>query len=139
VRLVDGVGILVAELVHDAGDALVVLRVEGIPDEALELEGAAFALVVELVVERLSDVRVHVGGSVCEQTLHGDAEGYRRLIVSEGGEGAIVKCGRRDSPVRWVVAKLEARPARIWKRTSSCFSGRYTPAPPHSKPQPAGT
>jgi hypothetical protein len=139
VRLVDGVGILVAELVHDAGDALVVLRVEGIPDEALELEGAAFALVVELVVERLSDVRVHVGG-VCKNRLYmAMPRGYRRLIVSEGGEGAIVKCGRRDSPVRWVVAKLEARPARVWKRTSSCFSGRYTPAPPHSKPQPAGT
>jgi hypothetical protein len=84
VRLVDGVGVLVAELVHDAGDALVVLRVEGIPDEALELEGAAFALVVELVVERLSDVRVHVGGSVCEQTLHGDAEGLSQADSVRG-------------------------------------------------------
>lgn len=64
-RLVDRVGILVAELVHDARHALVVVRVQRVPDEAFELEGAALALVVELIVERLGDVGVHGAGGVC--------------------------------------------------------------------------
>lgn len=63
-RLVDGVCVLVAELVHDPGDPVVVLRVQGIPDEAFEFEGSTLALVVELIIERLSDVWVHVEGYV---------------------------------------------------------------------------
>jgi hypothetical protein len=61
-RVVDGIGVLVAQLVDDFCYPVVVLGDEGIADEALELEGAALALVVELVVERFSNVGVHVAG-----------------------------------------------------------------------------
>lgn len=60
VRLVDGVGVVLAELVHDPRDSLVVLRIEGAPDEGLELEGAALALVIDLVAEQPRDRSVHV-------------------------------------------------------------------------------
>lgn len=60
VGLVDGVGIVMAELVHDFGYPVVVLRVQCVADEAFKLECAALALVVELVAERLGDVGVHV-------------------------------------------------------------------------------
>ena len=58
-RLVDGVCIVVAEFVHNPGYPVVVLRMECISNQALELECAAFALVVELIVKRLGDVGVH--------------------------------------------------------------------------------
>jgi hypothetical protein len=58
-RVVNRVGVLVAQLVHNPGHSLVVLRIEGIPDQRLELEGTALALVVELIVERFGDVGVH--------------------------------------------------------------------------------
>jgi len=59
VRLVDSVGVLMAELVHNLGYPVVVLGSECIADEAFELECAALALVVELIVERFSDINVH--------------------------------------------------------------------------------
>ena len=57
--LMNGVGILVAELVHDPCYPVVVLGGEGIADEAFELEGSALALVVELIIERFGDIGVH--------------------------------------------------------------------------------
>jgi len=59
VWLVDGVRILVAELVHDLLDAVEVDGGERFADEAFQLEGPALALVVELVIEGLGDVGVH--------------------------------------------------------------------------------
>lgn len=61
-RLVDSVCILMAELVYNLCYPVVVLRLECISDEALELECAALALVIELVVQRFGDVDVHVEG-----------------------------------------------------------------------------
>lgn len=67
-RLVNRVRILVTELVHDPGYPGVVPCVEGIANQAFELEGAALALVVELVVEGFGDAGVH-GGMVAGQTI----------------------------------------------------------------------
>jgi hypothetical protein len=72
VRLVDGVGVVVAELVDDLRYPVVVLRLESIANETLELECAAFALVVELIVKRFGDVGVH-SDSVRRLPLHGAA------------------------------------------------------------------
>ena len=69
-RLVDGIGVVVAELVHDLLDPVVVLGGEQVPDESLKLEGAALALVVELIVEGFGDVDVHAECSA-GQLLHG--------------------------------------------------------------------
>jgi hypothetical protein len=57
--LVDGVCVVVAELVHNPGYPIVVLCREGIPNQPLELECSALALVVELVAERFSNIGVH--------------------------------------------------------------------------------
>jgi hypothetical protein len=59
VGLVDSVRIVVAELVHNLRYSVVVLRLQGFANKGLELEGAALALIVELVVERFGDVGVH--------------------------------------------------------------------------------
>lgn len=59
-RLVNSIRIMVAELMHNLSYPVVVLRDEGISNEALELECAALALVVELIVERFGDVGVHI-------------------------------------------------------------------------------
>jgi Ran GTPase-activating protein (RanGAP) involved in mRNA processing and transport len=67
--LVDSVCVVVAELVHNLRDLAVVLRGECIANEALELECAALALVVDLVAERFSDVGVHVD-EVYRKRLH---------------------------------------------------------------------
>jgi hypothetical protein len=61
-RLVDGVGILVAELVDNLLDAVEIGGGEGLADEALELQGPTLALVVQLVIEGLGDVGVHGTG-----------------------------------------------------------------------------
>lgn len=58
--LVHSVRIVMAEFVHDFGYPVVVLRVQCIANEALELECAALALVVELVVERFGNIGVHI-------------------------------------------------------------------------------
>ena len=60
VRLMDRVRIVVAEFVNNLGYPVVVLRLKRLSNEALELECAAFALVIELIVKRFRDVRVHV-------------------------------------------------------------------------------
>jgi hypothetical protein len=73
-RLVDSIGILLAELVHNTGYSVVVLCIQGMPDEALELECSALALVVELIVQRLGDVGVH-GEGACAGRLHVNAAG----------------------------------------------------------------
>ena len=83
-RLVDGVRILMAELMHNLGYPVVVLGSKCISDEALELEGSALTLVVELVVEGFSDVDVHV------------EIGYRGSLHVAAGEG------------------LHTRPAAVW-------------------------
>jgi len=72
VRLVDGVGVVVAELVDDLRYPVVVLRLEGIANETLELKCAAFALVVELIIKRFGNVGVH-SDSVRRLPLHGAA------------------------------------------------------------------
>lgn len=71
-RLVDCVGVVVAELVDDLRYPVVVLRLEGIANETFELECAAFALVVELIAKRFGDVGVH-SDSVRQLPLHGAA------------------------------------------------------------------
>jgi len=84
VGLVDGIGVLLAQLAHDAGYPVVVLGGEGVADEAFELERAALALVVELVVEGFSDIDVH--GEVAGRTsLHGAAASLSHLGVTACG------------------------------------------------------
>jgi hypothetical protein len=70
--LMDSIRIVVAELVHNLGYPVVVLRNECISDEALKLECAAFALVVKLIVERFRDVGVH-NDSLWRLPLHAAA------------------------------------------------------------------
>jgi hypothetical protein len=70
VWVVDSVCILVAELVHNPGYPVVVLRIQCIPNEGLKLEGTALALVVQLIVERFSNVGVHGGVLVCSEYVH---------------------------------------------------------------------
>ena len=83
VGLVNRIGVLVAELVHDAGYPVVVLGGESVPDEALELERAALALVVELVIEGFGDVDVHGGGQLYMwgTNLHGAAGSLSHLAL----------------------------------------------------------
>lgn len=72
-RLVDGVGIFVAELRDDALDPVEVSGLERFADKAFELESTALPLVVELVVQGFRDIGVH-GESLlicCGATLHG--------------------------------------------------------------------
>lgn len=71
-RLVDGVCIFVTELMDDLLDSVVVAGGEGLSDQAFELEGAALALVVQLIVERFGDVGIHDEFAlVVGQLLHG--------------------------------------------------------------------
>jgi hypothetical protein len=80
--MVDGIRVLVAELVYNFCYPIVVLGDESIADEAFKLEGAALALVVELIVERFSDVGVHgeaEGDDVMSATLY-----MARLSHTEG-------------------------------------------------------
>jgi hypothetical protein len=100
VGLVDGIGVLLAELAHDAGDPVVVLGSEGFADEAFELERAALAPVVELVVEGFGDVDVHgeVGAQQLYMVLHA-----AYLIVR------LLRAGYRP-----LSSKLELRLVRSW-------------------------
>lgn len=72
-RLVDSVGVIMAELMDDLGYPVVVLGSKCIADETFELEGSALSLVVELVVECFGDVDVHGGKAACMPALHGAA------------------------------------------------------------------
>lgn len=74
VRLVNGVCIVVAELVDNLRYPVVVLRLEGIANEALKLQGAALALVIELIVECFGNVGVHID-SARRMPLHVAAMG----------------------------------------------------------------
>jgi hypothetical protein len=65
---------VVAEFVHNLGYSFVILRDECISNKALELESAAFALVIELIVKRFGDVGVHID-NVRRLPLHGAAMG----------------------------------------------------------------
>lgn len=107
VGLVDGVRIVVAELVHNLGYSVVVLRLEGLANKGLELERAALALVVELVVERFGDVGVHndrgrqrplhvaaTGTSSCERR---GGQGGRRGRGRRGGSLCVSRCAVRAS------------------------------------------
>lgn len=105
-RLVDGVGVVVAELVYDLCYPVVVLRLEGIANETLELECAAFALVVELIVKRFRNVGVH-SDSVRQLPLHGAATDS--LWSTRGG--------RRVVNGRWQV--------RLLSRRRACFKSSH--------------
>jgi len=87
VGLVHGIGIVVAQLMDDAGDAGVVVGGEGIADQALELERAALALVVELVVQRLGDVGVHGAASAEEPGGLYTAQRQASCMLWAGGGG----------------------------------------------------
>jgi hypothetical protein len=84
VGLVDGIGVLLTQLANDPGYPVVVLGSECVPDEAFEFEGAALALVVELVVERFSDIGVHSEEVECTTTLHGAAAGGSHRACTAG-------------------------------------------------------
>ena len=80
VGLVDSIGVLMAELVHDLCYPVVVLGSQCIPDEAFELERAALALVIELVIEGFGDIGVH-GEVEWSRTLHGAAARVSHLAL----------------------------------------------------------
>jgi hypothetical protein len=89
-RVVNRICILIAELMHNLGYSVVVLCIEGAPYKSLELEGSALALVVELVIERFSDIGIHDGVVVCVEYLHagaarlphgGACSGYREYCM----------------------------------------------------------
>lgn len=69
-RLMDGIGIFLTELTHDFLNLGVVLGGERVADEALKLEGAALALVIEFVVQRLGDVGIHADVAISQPLLH---------------------------------------------------------------------
>lgn len=49
-RLVHGIGVVMAELVHDLGNPVMVAFGESSSDSAFEIESAAFPLVVQFVL-----------------------------------------------------------------------------------------
>ena len=57
--LVDSISIVMAELVNDGLDAVMVALSKRVADQSLELEGTGFAFVVELVVQCLLNVGIH--------------------------------------------------------------------------------
>ena len=95
VGLVDSVGIFVTKLVHNLGYPVVVLCSECISDEAFELEGAALALVVELIVQSLGDVDIHVQCAV-QQLLHGGAAQLLQVLLTVRGAGDVQARGERS-------------------------------------------
>lgn len=80
----DSVCVVVAELVDDLGYPVVVLRLKRLSNEALELECAAFALVVELIVKRFRDVGVHID-RLRPLPLHAAATGSSSTNARKGG------------------------------------------------------
>jgi hypothetical protein len=97
--VVDRICILVAELMHDLGYSIVVLCIEGIPDQGLELEGSALALVIELIIQRFSDIGIHGGVVACVECLHagaaclphaGACSGYGEYV--KGGQRVVTCC-----------------------------------------------
>jgi hypothetical protein len=68
--MVNGIRVLVAELVDNFGYSVVVLGIQCISNEGFELECSALALVVQLIVERLSDIGVHAGVWASGGRLH---------------------------------------------------------------------
>lgn len=56
----DSICVVVTELMHNLGDPVVVVRLECFADESLELECAALALVVELIIKRFGNIGVHI-------------------------------------------------------------------------------
>lgn len=101
VGLVHGVGILVAELMDNSLDLVVVACGQTVPNQALELERAAFPLVVELVVECLCDVGIHadkrggrecMGGSASPQASTGQASVVMAVQGKDYGQLAVL-CG----------------------------------------------
>lgn len=82
-RLMDRICILVTELGDNPLYPVEICSGERLADEALELEGAAFPLVVELVVERFCDVGVHVAICGGPSTWRGQQECYRTCLQNE--------------------------------------------------------
>jgi hypothetical protein len=78
VRVMDGVGIFMAELVHNLLDAVKVSHGQGLSDQRLELESTAFAPVVQLVAERLGDINIHGEEEECRHSpaLRGTSSVY---------------------------------------------------------------
>jgi hypothetical protein len=68
--MVDGIRVLIAELVDNLGYSVVILGIQCISDEGFELECSALALVVELIIERFSDIGVHDGVWASVGRLH---------------------------------------------------------------------
>jgi hypothetical protein len=60
VRLVDSIGVFMTELMYNLRYPVVILCSECISDEAFELEGAALALVVELIIQSFGNIDIHV-------------------------------------------------------------------------------
>jgi hypothetical protein len=60
VRLVDSICVFVAKLMYNLRYPVVILCSECISDEAFELEGAALALVVELIIQSFGDIDIHI-------------------------------------------------------------------------------
>jgi len=86
VGLVDSVGVFVTELVHNLGYPVVVLCGECISDKAFELEGAALAFVVELVIQGFGDIDIHVQ-CAAQQLLHGGAVQLLQVLLTMRGAG----------------------------------------------------
>ena len=143
--LVDGVGVLMAELVHNPCYPVVVLGSEGITDEAFELECAALALVVELIIESFGDVGVHGErwGVKCRKCLHGaSSEGVASCAVCgvdvdfgawtmEYGIRGVVK--QSNSLLHKLLVGVDGPSHASTTHTSSYRSAR-SPAPAYSTP-----
>jgi hypothetical protein len=102
-RLMDSICVVVAELVHNFRDPVVVFCRERIADETLELECAALALVVDLVAEQFRDGGVH------------DDKAERRCLHADPACYSISGHGGRAGAIHWplvAVAKHEPAPAR---------------------------
>jgi len=98
VRLVDSVGVFVTELVHNLGYPVVVLCGECISDEAFEFEGAALALVVQLIVQSFGDIDIHVQCGA-RQLLHGGAVQLLQVMLTmrDAGRGDVQRRGERSN------------------------------------------
>lgn len=95
VGLVDGIGILMAQLMDDLCYPIMVLGGEGITDEAFEFECPALAPIVELVVEGFCDVGVHGEGLswVQDKSL---------VYMAQLPEPRMLRIPRRGGGVAWI-------------------------------------
>lgn len=106
VGLVDCIGVFVTELVDNLGYPVMILCSERISDEAFELESASFALVVELIIQRLGDIDIHVQCRAAASTWRGGAAiaGVRY----GAGRGYVQRCGETGQRFGAVVLYLRS-------------------------------